>query len=245
MRGRGRGSLGAGILGAESGARESGRGSLGRGSLGAAGSVGAGCEARERRREGGDPLGVQRPRQRGCRRGRHSGWTCIDIHEGHLMRRRRDGGPARHGRAGGRPGRRPDRDRATPRPTRPGQAWNEIALPFDSGKGSTPHVRGRARPAARAGARLQLSRCHGYAPKARRSAGTSPGGGSSRGRTRSGRTSLPDGGPRSPAPRWCRSGVTGSGLASWSGRAETHRSALSSWRQRPGSPALVQWRRPG
>jgi len=49
-------------------------------------------------------------------------------------------------------------------PTRPGQAWNEIALPFDSGKGSTRMCVGVPDGSTAAGARLQLSRCHGYAP---------------------------------------------------------------------------------
>ena len=41
-------------------------------------------------------------------------------------------------------------------PVRPAQAWNEIFLPFDSGKGNTLCVDA-------AGARRRLSRCHGYA----------------------------------------------------------------------------------
>jgi hypothetical protein len=46
--------------------------------------------------------------------------------------------------------------------TRPGQAWNEIFLPFDNGKGSSMCVDVPGGSVA-AGARLQLSRCHGYA----------------------------------------------------------------------------------
>ena len=49
-------------------------------------------------------------------------------------------------------------------PTRPGQAWNEISLPFDSGKGSTTMCVGVPGGSTMAGARLQLSHCHGYAP---------------------------------------------------------------------------------
>jgi hypothetical protein len=41
-------------------------------------------------------------------------------------------------------------------PVRPAQAWNEIFLPFDNGKGNTLCVDA-------AGARRRLSRCHGYA----------------------------------------------------------------------------------
>jgi hypothetical protein len=41
-------------------------------------------------------------------------------------------------------------------PVRPAQAWNEIFLPFDNGKGNTMCVDA-------AGAQLRLSRCHGYA----------------------------------------------------------------------------------
>ena len=48
-------------------------------------------------------------------------------------------------------------------PTRPGEAWNEIFLPFGSGTGSTMCV-GVPGGSAAAGARLQLSHCHGYVP---------------------------------------------------------------------------------
>jgi hypothetical protein len=48
-------------------------------------------------------------------------------------------------------------------PTRPGEAWNEIFLPFGNGRGSTMCVEGPGGSTA-AGARLQLSDCHGYAP---------------------------------------------------------------------------------
>ena len=88
----------------------------------------------------------------------------IDIHEGHLMRTRRmaallaTGGLAA-GLGAGLTGIAHASD-----PTRPGQAWNEIALPFDSGKGSTRMCVGVPDGSTAAGARLQLSRCHGYAP---------------------------------------------------------------------------------
>ena len=48
-------------------------------------------------------------------------------------------------------------------PTRPGKAWNEITLPFDNGKGIAMCV-GAPDGSTAAGAWLQLSRCHGYAP---------------------------------------------------------------------------------
>ena len=48
-------------------------------------------------------------------------------------------------------------------PTRPGKAWNEISLPFDNGKGIAMCV-GAPDGSTAAGAWLQLSRCHGYAP---------------------------------------------------------------------------------
>ena len=49
-------------------------------------------------------------------------------------------------------------------PTRPGHAWNEISLPFDSGQSSTTMCVGGPDGGTAAGARLHLSRCHGYAP---------------------------------------------------------------------------------
>ena len=48
-------------------------------------------------------------------------------------------------------------------PTRPGEAWNEIFLPFGNGKGSTGCV-GVPDSGTAVGARLQLSHGHGYAP---------------------------------------------------------------------------------
>jgi len=48
--------------------------------------------------------------------------------------------------------------------TRPGQAWNEISLPFDSGQGSTTMCVSVPDGSPAAGARLQLARCHAYAP---------------------------------------------------------------------------------
>ena len=47
-------------------------------------------------------------------------------------------------------------------PVRPAQAWNEIFLPFDNGQGNTLCV-DVADGGTAAGARLWLSRCHGYA----------------------------------------------------------------------------------
>ena len=89
---------------------------------------------------------------------------CIDIHEGHLMRTRRMAALlATRGLAAGLGAGLTGIAHASD-PTRPGQAWNEIALPFDSGKGSTRMCVGVPDGSTAAGARLQLSRCHGYAP---------------------------------------------------------------------------------
>jgi hypothetical protein len=85
-----------------------------------------------------------------------------DIHEGHLMRMRRMAGLLlASGLAAGLVVGMTWTAHASD-PTRPGAAWNEIFLPFDSGTGNTMCVDVPDGSAA-AGARLQLNQCHGYA----------------------------------------------------------------------------------
>ena len=106
---------------------------------------------------------VAAPRQRRCRAIADSGWTRTNIHEGTVMRMRRlaallfAGGLA----AGLGVGMTADRARLRPR-RRPGEAWNEIFLPFGNGKGDTMCV-DVAGGSTAAGARRQLAHCHGYA----------------------------------------------------------------------------------
>ena len=101
---------------------------------------------------------VAAPRQRRCRAAADSGWTRTNIHGRHRHAHALVGSPALRGRAGGRPRARMTGTAHASDPARAGEAWHEIFLPF--GNAMCVDVAGGS---AAADARLQLSRCHGYA----------------------------------------------------------------------------------
>ena len=130
-------------------------------------------------------------------------------------------------------------------PARPAAAWNEIILPFDHGTGGTMCV--GVPGGAAAGARLQLSPCHGYAPN-----GTPQRWHFSGGRfhqmsnARSGLCiGFPDGGPPVTGARLVQERCDQVPGGSWSGRAGTTPIRSSSWRPAARAAPLCAWQRPG